>query len=753
MAKIVPLPSSDDIIAFMRENPDRATKRDIARAFNIKGEARIWLKNLLRRLAEEGKIERQGRRHQQKDLLPPVTLLDIFGRDGDGDLLARPAKIHKEQAPVVTIRPPRHHKGAKTGIVAGVGDRVLAKIFVAKPAKDGQDISYHARIIRKLDKQPQTALGILRRSGRGEWRLQPVMRKAHEVTVSAESLRGAQEGDLIEVDIAETRGMGLRSGRLRQIIGQVESEKSLSLIALYAHSIPYIFSDDVLEEAARVKPVTGQNREDWRHIDFVTIDPIDAKDHDDAVFARPDPDPLNEGGHIALVAIADVSAYVTSGSEMDREAERRGNSVYFPDRVVPMLPERVSNDLGSLREGEDRPALAVRLIFDSQGNKRAHKFHRIMMRSRAKLDYEQVQKAIDGLPDDKTLPLITTILQPLFAAYRALKKARDKRMPLDLDLPERKILLDETGRIRDVIIPERLDAHRLIEEMMIAANVAAAETLALAAQPMIYRIHDGPPLARQEVLRMFLHSIGLPLARSGDLTSARINNVLLKVAGTPNQELVNQMVLRSQAQAEYNPENIGHFGLALKQYTHFTSPIRRYADLIIHRALIKALKLGDGGLQPSQEARLSEIAGAISNAERRAQAAERETVDRLIAHYLGNQVGGQFSARISGVTKSGLFVTLDKLGADGFIPVSSLGADYYHFDEASHALVGERSRRGHQLADRVEVRLVEALPLAGSLRFEMMSAPRPLSYSTLSHHKSSSRRQERNQGRKPSLRP
>jgi len=733
MVKDAPRPSVDDILTFIRENPDQATKREIARAFNIKGEGRIWLKNQLRRLADEGKIDKTAKRHKQSDILPPVTLLDIFGRDGDGDLLARPVKASAAQAPLVTIRASRH----KAGPVVGVGDRVLAKIFLSKPSKGA--ISYHARIIRKIDKLPQTALGVLRRSATGQWRLQPVMRKSHELVIDANSLKDAKEGDLVEVDVDQAQGSRLGSGRLRQIVGQATSEKSLSLIALYAHSIPHIFPDKVLKEADDAQLITGAGREDWREIDFVTIDPADAKDHDDAVFAQADDDPDNVGGHIVMVAIADVSAYVTSDSEMDREALRRGNSVYFPDRVVPMLPERISNDLCSLRENEDRPALGVRLIFDRRGHKRAHSFHRVMMRSRARLDYDQVQKAIDGLCDDKTSPLLENILQPLFAAYSALKKARKKRMPLDLDVPERKILLDEAGQIKDVITPPRLDAHRLIEEMMIAANVAAAQSLAQAAQPLIYRIHDQPPLARWEVLHAFLRSIGLPLARSGDLTAASLNGLLAQVAGTQNQDLVNQMVLRSQAQAEYNPKNIGHFGLALQHYTHFTSPIRRYADLIIHRALIKALKLGHDGLNAAQEARLDEIASTISSAERRAAAAERETIDRLIAHHLKSQMGAQFAARISGVTKSGLFVTLDKLGADGFIPVATLAADYYHFDETNHALIGQRSRRGYQLADRVEVRLVEALPLAGALRFEMLSPAHPLAASTLSYHKAASR--------------
>jgi len=738
MARSTPHPSVNDILTFVRENPEKATKRDIARAFNIKGEARIWLKNLLRRLDDEGKIAKKDKIHKTRDTLPPVTLLDIFGRDGDGDLLARPVKEIEGQTPLIVIRPARHKTSQKSGQTAGVGDRVLAKIFVSKGKTD---TSYHARIIRKIDKLPQTALGILRRNARGEWRLQPVIRKSHELAIAADSLKDAQEGDLVEVDVGEREGFGLKTGRLRQILGRMTSEKSLSLIALYTHSIPHIFPQQVMDEATNAQPISTKGYEDWRAFDFVTIDPIDAKDHDDAVCAEPDPE--GEGGFRVRVAIADVGAYVASGSALDVEAERRGNSVYFPDRVVPMLPERISNDLCSLREGEDRPALGVCLTFDKNGNKITHTFHRVMIRSRAKLDYIQVQKAIDGVPDNKTAPLVKGVLQPLFAAYRVLKQARDRRMPLDLDVPERKILLDEEGRIRDVVIPPRLDAHRLIEEMMIAANVAAAQTLTLAAQPLIYRIHAQPPLARQEILRQFLHSIGLSLARSGDLTSERLNALLAQVADTQNQELVHQMVLRSQAQAEYNPQNIGHFGLALKSYTHFTSPIRRYADLVIHRALIKALRLGQGAMTSSQESCLSEIARAISAAERRASAAERETVDRLIAHYLSNQTGAQFLARISGVTKSGLFVTLDKLGADGFIPVSSLGSEYYHFDETSHILVGERSRRGYQLADSVDVRLVEAMPLAGTLRFEMLTPPHPLPVSRLSYNKSSSHRRTR----------
>ena len=467
----------------------------------------------------------------------------------------------------------------------------------------------------------------------------------------------------------------------------------------------------------------------------MTIDPADAKDHDDAVYAEPDPDEKNPGGFIATVAIADVAAYVTPRSQLDREALKRGNSVYFPDRVVPMLPERISNDLCSLKELVDRPALAVRMIFDAEGRKISHTFHRIMMRSHARLSYPQAQAAIDGATDEKTAPILDTILKPLWAAYAVLKRGRDAREPLELDLPEKKILLTPEGKVDKVVIPPRLDAHKLIEEFMIQANVAAAETLERKKQPLIFRIHDAPSLAKQETLREFLRTMDISLARGAELRPNQFNHILKRVEGSEQQDLVNQVVLRSQSQAEYNPANIGHFGLNLHRYAHFTSPIRRYADLIVHRALISALGLGPDGLTPDEEAALPEIAALISTSERRAMAAERDTVDRLIAHYLADKVGSSFEGRVQGVTKAGLFVSLATYGADGFIPISTLGDDYYLYDETNHALSGERSGKGFRLGDVVEVRLVEALPVAGALRFEMLSEPHPVPSGVRSHHK------------------
>ncbi|MBV2143309.1 ribonuclease R [Falsochrobactrum sp. TDYN1] len=729
------LPTREEILKFIEENPDRAGKRELAKAFNIKGDARVYLKDLLRELADEGLVEKRARRLSRPGALPPIAVLSVTGRDDDGGLLARPPEWDEAEygkPPVVAIRRTRLNKSSDGGPAVGVGDRVLAKIF---RNNDSEGPDYSARVIKVLDHASNLVLGVLRRLGNGEWRLEPVNRKQPEVQLDPTALLEAESGDLVEVELTTSRRHDLPAGKVRQIVGSIDSEKALSMIAIHEHEIPHVFPDEAIREAESAPPATLDGREDWRNIPLITIDPVDAKDFDDAVYAAPDSDPQNIGGYIVIVAIADVAAYVRPNSALDREALKRGNSVYFPDRVVPMLPERISNDLCSLRELEDRPALAVRMIFDADGHKKSHKFHRIMMRSAARLAYGQAQTAIDGATDEKTAPVLETILKPLWNAYAVLKRGRDAREPLELDLPEKKILLTPDGKVDKVIVPERLDAHKLIEEFMIQANVSAAETLEARRQPLIFRIHDAPALAKQETLREFLRTLDLSLAKGAELQPRQFNRILEAVEGTDHQELVNQVVLRTQSQAEYNPGNIGHFGLHLRRYAHFTSPIRRYADLIVHRALIKALNLGKDGLATDEEAQLEEISAQISSTERRAMLAERETVDRLIAHFLAAHVGNEYEGRVTGVTRAGLFVSLATYGADGLVPISTLGNEYYLYDEANHAIVGERSGEGFRLGDTVTVRLVEALPVAGSLRFEMVSEPHSLPASTQSFHK------------------
>jgi ribonuclease R len=648
--------------------------------------------------------------------LPPVFPAEITGRDRDGDLLARPLDWAEGDAPVVLV-----HVGRRDRFPPGVGDHVLLKIDRIGNARDFANT--HARVLKTLTKRPQQTLGVFRAHGGGGGRIVPIDKKAlgREIEIAPGQTSDAEDGELVAIETLRESRLGLRMARVVERLGDVSSEKAASLIAIHAHGVPHVFPDAVLAEAAAAKAASLKGREDWRELPLVTIDPADAKDHDDAVHAAADDDAANPGGFILSIAIADVAAYVTPGSALDDEALTRGNSVYFPDRVVPMLPERISNDLCSLVPDNDRPALAVRVIIGADGRKRSHTFHRIMMRSHAKLAYEQAQAAIDGRGDASAEALRANVLKPLFAAYEAMKRARDAREPLDLELPERKLILDSDNRVKDVIIRERLDAHRLIEEMMICANVCAAESLIAAKSPLLFRVHDEPSLAKMEGLRAFLKTLEIDLPKAGALRPSMFNRTLAHVADTEHAPLVNEMVLRSQAQAEYAPDNLGHFGLNLRNYAHFTSPIRRYADLIVHRALIKALNLGKDGLPDVTLERLRTIGQLISSTERRAMLAERDTYDRLVAAHLKDRIGAKFMGRISGVTKSGLFVKLTVTGADGFVPASTLGADFYAFDEASMALIGQRTGEGFRLGDTVEVRLLEAAPMAGALRFEILS--------------------------------
>ncbi len=716
------LPTKDEIIEFLSTSETKAGKRGIARAFGIKGGGKIALKRTLNELTREGRIAGNRKEFRQKGKLAAVASLEVTGRDDNGDLIAHPLVWDSGDGPrprVLIVTKPR--APGSDDLVIGVGDHVLTRISPhADAASDGP--SYEGDLIKKLPRDTRRLVGVFRKSARGGGTIDPVSRKELKSwPIQTGDEGNAKDGDLVRFELHRKGRFSTPQARVLESLGNPHDERKISLIAIHAHGIPDDFPASVIAETQNLAPLDVKSRVDLRGVPLLTIDPVDARDHDDAVYAELDTDPKNKGGHVVIVAIADVAHYVRSGSKLDREAQLRGNSVYFPDRVVPMLPEKISNDLCSLREGEDRPCLAVRMIYDAQGNKRSHTFMRAMMRSPAKLSYQEAQAAIDGKPTPKCEPLLDRALKPLWAAYGALKAARDRREPLDLDLPERKIILDKDGRIAGVIVPERLDAHRLIEEMMIQANVAAAETLEAKKTPVVYRIHDQPSPEKLKGLKDFLETLDMKVPNAGELKPAAFNRILAKAKTMPVPELVNEVVLRSQAQAEYNPQNIGHFGLNLARYAHFTSPIRRYADLLVHRALIRALKAGDDGLDDAEIPRLAEVCRAISDAERRAMAAERETVDRLIATHLADRIGATFEGRISGVTRSGLFVRLRDTGADGFVPASTLGDDYFSHVEAVHALVGARTGETYSLGDSVSVRLVEAVASAGALRFEMLS--------------------------------
>ncbi|MBL8658643.1 MAG: ribonuclease R [Rhodospirillales bacterium] len=713
-ASAAPLPSREQILEYIQAGSGRVGKRELARAFRLNGEQKIELRQILRELVSTGAIGRDhGRRYRHAGRLPAVAVLEILDVDVDGELTARPVAWEEEgPPPKIAVVPDRSSRAALTR-----GDRALARL---SRAADG---GYEARVIRRLHAGAVRTLGVYELVG-GRGRLLPIDRRSREeLEVPGGGTLGAEPGELVWAEVEQGRPLGLRRARIVERCGPAHGPRSISLITINDHDIPVRFPDAALAQAAAAGPAPLGERADLREVPLVTIDGEDARDFDDAVWAEADADPANPGGWHLLVAIADVAWYVRPDSPLDRAAFERGNSVYFPDRVVPMLPEDISNGWCSLVPGEDRPCLAAHLWLDADGRLRRHRFVRGLMRSAARLTYAQVQAAADGHADAATEALSDAVIAPLYAAYRALAAAREKRGVLELDVPERRVFIDPaTGGIDRVQFRERLDSHKLIEEFMICANVAAAEALEAARRPCMYRIHDRPPDDKLEALRDFLDSLAISLPRGQVMRAGDLNRILARVAGRPEARLVNEVMLRSQSQALYAPDNVGHFGLALRRYCHFTSPIRRYADLMVHRALIDAFSLGAGG-SDAAGIDLAKAGLHISATERRAAAAERDALDRFTAAYLADRVGADFAARINGVTRFGLFVTLNETGADGLIPISTLPDDYYEHDEKSHRLVGRRSRLEFRLGDALEVRLVEANPLTGGIIFALVGTP------------------------------
>ncbi len=713
-----PFPTKDELRRYIVESPRPIGKREIARAFHIKGEDRPRLKALLRELEADGVVEKgDGRRLTRPEGLPEITVIEIIGTDSDGELLAEPHRWRGDgPVPKIFVVPEKRSRAA-----LGRGDRALARLKLVEPN------TYEARIMRVVGsgKQDQI-LGIYDPTGR-EGKLNPTSKRAKgDYRLKPEDAAGAVAGELVLAEIKpRRRPMGAQEVRVIERLGDVTGPQAVSLISIHEHEIPVAFPDEAITDAEAAGPVTVKGRTDLRSVPLVTIDGADARDFDDAVWAEADADPKNPGGWHILVAIADVAHYVRAGKALDRTAEERGNSVYFPDRVVPMLPEALSNGWCSLRPDEERGCLVCEMWLDKDGRRLRHRFLRGIMRSAARLTYEQVQAAVDGAPDEVTAPLLEPVIKPLYGAFSSLLAERESRGTLDLDLPERRVLLDEAGKVKAIEPRARLDSHRLIEEFMISANVAAAITLEEKRQPCMYRVHEGPDPAKVEALREFLDSIGLRLAKGQVIRPATFNRLLGDVQGTAYDQMVNELVLRCQSQAYYGATNLGHFGLSLTRYAHFTSPIRRYSDLLVHRALIRGLKLGEDGLDQDQEARFDDIADHISRTERRAAAAEREAIDRFTAAFLSERVGEIFEGRINGVTRFGLFVTLRDSGADGLVPISSLPQDYYDHVETAHALIGRRWGREFRLGETVSVRLVEVNPITGGIVMQMIEGEEP----------------------------
>jgi len=707
------IPSQADILEWIRAHPEKSSKRDIAKAFGIKGAARIDLKQMLKELEAEGHLMQRRRRFNDPNSLPPVSVLQMLGPDSQGDMFAVPLEWEGTgHLPKILMR-------SRQGDPAlGQGDRLLARLT---PVPDEDSHQYTGQLIRAIGTNPKRLLGIFRLTAEGGRIVAIDKGEGKEWLVAADAAGEAKDGELVEAEQSGPKGrLGLPRARVVERLGDPSAPKAVSLIAIHQHGIPDAFPDAVMAQADAAKPATSKGRVDLTDLPLITIDPADARDHDDACCALLDEDPKNPGGFLLWVAIADVAHYVTAGSALDAEARKRGNSTYFPDRVVPMLPDRLSGDLCSLHEGVTRPCIAVEMKLSSTGEKLSHRFVRGLMRSPASLSYEEAQAAVDGDPSERAAPLVDTVLSPLFGAYAALKQAREARQPLELDLPERKIILSDSGKVASVNFSERLDAHRLIEECMVLANVAAAETLIAKQQPLLFRVHEEPSPEKLDSLRETAKSVGLVLAKGQVLQTRHLNQLLKAAAGKDEAELINLSTLRSMTQAYYSSQNMSHFGLALQNYAHFTSPIRRYADLLLHRALVSAHGWATDGLSPQDIEMLDETAKHISETERRSMLAEHDTTDRYLASFMSERVGNEFSGRISGVARFGIFVKLDETAADGLVPIRSLGREYFEHDADSQTLRGTDSGTVISLGQRVVVRLAETTPTTGGILLDLL---------------------------------
>jgi ribonuclease R len=711
------LPSRKQILDFIASSDQPAGKREIARAFGLSGQNKIDLKRLLKDMADEGLIDSSpGRAFHQTGGVPKVTVLRVQAVDEGGAIWAVPEQWHAETPPPRLRVVERGRKGA-----LGIGDRILSRT-----EERGQGFIAHP--MKKLARSAELVLGVVKQEGTRFW-LSPVdKRERRELAIA--DLKDAEVGDLV---LCEVSGRPPRaSARVDAVLGDPFAPRSFSLIAIHKHGLRHEFAQEAIDEAHRVAQQPLGEREDLTHLPIVAIDPEDARDHDDAIWAEAD----GEGGWNAVVAIADVSFYVRPGSQLDREARARGNSVYFPDRVVPMLPEELSADICSLKEGEDRAAMACHLKISKDGEIKSWHFTRARVRIAANIAYEDAQAAMDAAGEEQievssptcAMPpiegrvpksLVDGALKPLWGCWRALFAARTKRDPLELDLPERRVVLDEKGRIASIAARERLDAHRLVEDFMIAANVAAARALEAKKAPVMYRIHEPPSREKLVALKDYLATFGVEFALGQVVRPGVFNRIIERVGDGEGREEIMEQLLRTQMQARYGPERLSHFGLALATYAHFTSPIRRYADLLIHRALVSAYRLGDGGLPPGEDERFERIGEQISMLERRAMEAERETVDRYVAAYLSDRVGQLVECRITGVQPFGFFAAVDGLGGDGLIFAKDLGREYFRYDEAARALVGDETGETYRVGQRLTLRLAEANPVSGSLRFEL----------------------------------
>ncbi|WFL77060.1 VacB/RNase II family 3'-5' exoribonuclease [Altererythrobacter arenosus] len=728
------LPSREQLLEFLQTSDTPAGKREIAKAFGLKGQEKIALKRLLKDMAEEGLIDGKKTAYHRMGGVPKVTVLRVVEID-DGEAIAVPENWSPDapDKPPRLIMQERKGRGGKAMPALRRGDRVLSRT-------EETERGWIAHPMKKLPARTEGLMGVVELDGSGKAWLAPVDKRIRNSSPISD-LGEAEEGQLV---IAERTGRSERAGvRVTEVVGDPLAPRSFSLIAIAKHGIPHVFPEETLAEAKRAAelPLSEGKREDLRSLPIIAIDPADARDHDDAIWAAPD----KEGGYDAVVAIADVSFYVRPGGALDREARKRGNSVYFPDRVVPMLPEVLSADVCSLRQDEDRAAMVCHFNISREGKVSAVRFTRAIVRIAHNIPYEDAQaRAHDNFSHARVgaEQAVGTpkhsfgeerdrdqALMHLWDAWKLLAKARHARDPLELELPERRVILDDKGRIAEILVRERFDAHRVVEDFMIAANVAAAKALESKTAPVVYRVHEPPSREKLIALREYLATLGRKLALGQVVTPSLFNRMLKDVSDEAEKAQVMEAVLRSQTQAYYGPTNAGHFGLSLGSYAHFTSPIRRYADLLVHRALVDAYKLEQPkpkgnlpettGLSDRDRESLQQVSDAISQAERRAMEAERDTIDRYVAAWLSGRVGETFDTRITGVQGFGFFATIVGLGGDGLVPVSTLGREHFRYDEAAQALIGEDSGTRYASGDRLQLKLAEANALTGALKFEV----------------------------------
>lgn len=697
-------PSREQLLDYILSAKSSVTRRDIARAFHIKGSDRIPMKAMLKDLVSEGKVSYLDGAYQ-KLVQSELTLVEIYGVDGDGEFLARPVQwTGAGNKPDVYLFIPKGKYGKRVARLY-VGDKALVTLH-----KIGKN-QFEGKFVQKIEARvDEKILGEFVASKHSGW-VEPTDRKLPaRFAVQAPDVHEAADGDLVLADVPRGMHMGLPRAIVRQVLGRADDPKMFSLIAEMEHNLPHEFAKEALDLAERAKLPPVKGREDLRSIPLVTIDGADARDFDDAVWAAPDPE--FEGGWKAIVAIADVAYYVRPGDALDVTAVQRGNSVYFPDRCIPMLPEALSNEMCSLKPHVDRACLAVHMSIDAKGRVKKFKFVRGLMRSVARLTYTQVQEAIEGKATHLAPDFIQDVLQPLYKVYALLKKERDRRTTVDLDLPEQQVVFDEEGHLEKIVPRERFDSHKLIEEFMIAANVCAAVALEEKRKPCMYRIHDKPDVAKVEALGQVLQSIGYPRLKTTDITQATMNKMLDGAKGHEDEDLVNMLVLRTMAQAVYSPNNVGHYGLNLARYCHFTSPIRRYSDILVHRSLISAFDLGEGGLEPVD---FEEIGRLISATERRAMLAERSTMDRFMAAYMAKERAGEYDGTIVSVTKFGLFIKIGTVGATGYLPIRAMADDYYTYNEKTQEMMGRRTRKVFRLGGKIKVGVKSVRTLTGSI--------------------------------------